>query len=84
MLDGSRTILSVNLLNLRLKHTQLASKKFLEEEISTGTNFRELAFDHQNRENRENFCLAKISCYTVPDLGMRLGRLLLEVVSHFF
>ena len=81
MLNGSRTILSVNLLNLQLKHTQLASKKFLEEEISTGTNFRELAFD---RENRENFCLTKISCYTVPDLGMRLGRLLLEVVSHFF
>ena len=36
---------------------QLVSKKFLEEEIFAGTNFRELAFD---RENRENFCLAKI------------------------
>ena len=42
---------------------QLVSKKFLEEEIFAGTNFRELAFD---RENRENFCLAKISRYTVP------------------
>ena len=41
---------------------QLVSKKFLEEEIFAGTNFRELAFD---RENRENFCLAKISRYTV-------------------
>ena len=33
---------------------QLVSKKFLEEEIFAGTNFRELAFD---RENRENFPL---------------------------
>ena len=41
---------------------QLVSKKFLEEEIFAGANFRELAFD---RENRENFCLAKISRYTV-------------------
>ena len=41
---------------------QLVSKKFLEKEIFAGTNFRELAFD---RENRENFCLAKISRYTV-------------------
>ena len=41
---------------------QLISKKFLEEEIFARTNFRELAFD---RENRENFCLAKISRYTV-------------------
>ena len=41
---------------------QLVSKKFLKEEIFAGTNFRELAFD---RENRENFCLAKISRYTV-------------------
>ena len=38
---------------------QLVSEKFLEEEIFAGTNFRELAFD------RENFCLAKISRYTV-------------------
>ena len=38
------------------------SEKFLEEEILAGTNFRELAFD---RENRENFCFAKISRYTV-------------------
>ena len=44
------------------RHPQLVSKKFLEEEIFVGTNFRELAFDH---ENRKNFCLAKISCYTV-------------------
>ena len=35
---------------------QLVSKKFLEEEIFVGTNFRELAFD---RENRKNFYLAK-------------------------
>ena len=41
---------------------QFVSKKFLEEEIFAGTNFRELAFD---RENRENFCLAKISRYAV-------------------
>ena len=44
---------------------QLVSKKFFEEEIFAGTNFRELAFDRENRENRENFCLAKISRYTV-------------------
>ena len=37
---------------------QLISKKCLEEEIFTGTNFRELAFD---RENRENFPLYGIS-----------------------
>ena len=41
---------------------QLVSKKFLEEEIFEGTIFREVAFD---RENRENFCLAKISRYTI-------------------
>ena len=41
------------------RHPQLVSKKFLEEEIFAGTNFR----DH---ENRENFCLVKISRYTVP------------------
>ena len=46
----------------RRRGPQLVSKKFLEEEIFAGTNFRELAFD---RENRENFCLAKISRYTV-------------------
>ena len=44
------------------RHPQLVSKKFLEEEIFAGTNFRKLAFD---RENRENFYLAKISRYTV-------------------
>ena len=43
------------------RRPQLDSNKFLEE-IFAGTNFRELAFD---RENRENFCLAKISRYTV-------------------
>jgi len=36
------------------RRPQLVSKKFLEEEIFVGTNFRELAFD---RENRENFPL---------------------------
>ena len=56
----------MDLLNLWLKYTQLFSKKFLEEKISAGTNFHELEFDH---DNRENFCLAKISRYTVPDLG---------------
>ena len=40
---------------------QLVSKKVLEE-IFAVTNFRKLAFD---RENRENFCLAKISCNMV-------------------
>ena len=50
---------------------QLVSKKFLEEEIFAGTNFRELAFD---RENRENFCLAKISRYTVPVSELRKCR----------
>ena len=44
------------------RRPQLVSKKFLEEEIFAGTNFREVAFD---RENRENFCLAKISRDTV-------------------
>ena len=44
------------------RHPQLVSKKFLEEEIFAGTNFRELAFD---RENCKNFCLVKISRYTV-------------------
>ena len=39
---------------------RLVSKK----QIFAGTNFRELAFD---RENRENFCLAKISRYTVQN-----------------
>ena len=46
------------------RRPQLVSKKFLEKEIFAGTNFRELAFD---RENRENVCLAKISRYTVSD-----------------
>ena len=41
---------------------QLVSKKFLEEEIFAGTNFRELVFD---RKNRKNFCLIKIFRYTV-------------------
>ena len=44
------------------RRPQLVSKKFSREQIFVGTNFRELAFD---RENRENFCLAKISRYTV-------------------
>ena len=47
------------------RRPQLVSKKILEEEIFTGTNFRELAFDHKNHEN---FCLAKISRYTVQSL----------------
>ena len=37
----------------------------MEEEIFAGTNFRELAFD---RENRENVYLAKISRYTVSGI----------------
>ena len=48
--------------NNSAQRSQVISKKFLEEEIFAGTNFRELAFDC---ENRENFCLAKISRYTV-------------------
>ena len=44
------------------RRPQLVSKKFLEEEIFAGINFRKLAFDH---ENCENFCLTKISRYTV-------------------
>ena len=44
------------------RRPQPVSKKFMEEEIFAGTNFRELAFDH---ENLESFCLAKISCYMV-------------------
>ena len=42
------------------RRPQLVSKKFLEEEIFAGTNFRELAFDRENREKflpRENFPL---------------------------
>ena len=64
---------SVNLLDLQLKHTVLGfliSKKFLEEKIFAGTNFHELAFD---RKNCENFCLAKISRYTVVYVAV-LGR----------
>ena len=38
------------------------SAKFLEEEIFVGRNFHDLVFD---RKNYENFCLAKISRYTV-------------------
>ena len=53
---------------------QLVSKKFLEEEIFAGTNFRELAFD---RENREIFCLAKISRYTVPYFFNQIPQLLI-------
>ena len=63
---------SVDLLDLRLKHTVLGvlsssakhfwRKKFSREQIFAGTNFRKLAFDC---ENRENFCLMKISRYTV-------------------
>ena len=76
MLDGSMTF-SVDLLDLRLKHTVLSSvsssainfwrKKFLQEQIFAGTdfagtNFCKLAFDC---ENCENFYLVKISHYTV-------------------
>ena len=66
MLNGSRTIFLSIYWSAAQTHCarcpQLVSKKFLEKEIFVGTNFRELAFD---RENRENFCLAKISRYTV-------------------
>ena len=40
-----------------------SARKCLEEEIFTGTNFRELVL-----ENRGNFCLMKISRYMVPHL----------------
>ena len=58
---------SVDLLDLRLKHTVLgvltsACQQEIFEEIFTGTNFRELVFDHKNCEN---FCLTKVSHYTV-------------------
>ena len=76
LLDGSTTNnFSVDLLDLRLIHTarlpQVISKKFLEEEIFAGTNFRELAFDG---ENRENFCLAKMSRYMVcPEVSLYIN-----------
>ena len=50
---------------MRLAFTACQAKIF-GEEIFAGTNFRDLAFD---RENRENSCLAKISRYTVLLLG---------------
>ena len=62
---------SVELLVLRLEDIVLrflnlsSARKSLEEEIFTGTNFRELVLD---RENRGNFFLMKISRYTVPHL----------------
>ena len=52
------------------RRPRLVSKKFLEEEIFAETNFRELAFD---RENRENLCLAKISRYTVYNSSYHHG-----------
>ena len=68
------------------RRPQLVSNKILEEEIFAGTNFRELAFD---RENRENFCLAKISRYTVssspqvPECGLcRKPTLAVGVDAH--
>ena len=67
-----------------LKHTllavQLVSKKILEEEIFAGTNFCELAF---NRENRENFCHMKISRYTVVQLEV-IGAIPLVVSDGFY
>ena len=47
------------------RRPQLVSNKFLEEEIFAGTNFRELAFDH---ENRENFPLYGIQVNTLSPL----------------
>ena len=52
----------------QLEHTACAQRHgpqlvtSRQQEIFGGRNFRELAFD---RENHENFCLAKISRYTV-------------------
>jgi len=52
----------------QLEHTACAQRHgpqlvtSRQQEIFGGRNFRELAFDC---ENRENFCLAKISRYTV-------------------
>ena len=51
---------------------QLVNKKFFEEEIFAGTNFRELACD------RENVCLVKISCYTVVHPSWIVGASLSE------
>ena len=62
------------------RRPQPVSKKFLEEEIFAGTNFHELAFD---RENRENFCLAKISRYTVHGLGQVAFYCILHTAVYF-
>ena len=65
MLDGSRTnFLSIYWIcdSNRLCSAFSARQQEIFGKIFAGTNFRELAFD---RENRENFCLAKISRYTV-------------------
>ena len=49
----------------------------LEEEIFAETNFRELVFDS---ENRENFCLAKITRYGVAGI---FHRFLISQLSGF-
>ena len=57
------------------RRPQLVSKKFLEEEIFAGTNFRELAFD---RENRENFPLygifINVHCIALSNLPWALAQ----------
>ena len=54
---------------------QFVSKKFLEEEIFAGTNFRELVFD---RENRENFPLygifINVHCIALSNLPWALAQ----------
>ena len=65
MLDSSRT----NFLSIYWicgSNTLCSASSARQQEIFAGTNFRELAFD---RENRENFCLAKISRYMVDQLS---------------
>ena len=64
MLDGSRT----NFLSIYWicgSNTLCSSARNFEEEIFAGTNFRELAFDH---ENRENFPLYGIQVNTLSPL----------------
>ena len=58
--------LSVDLLDLRLEGTVLdSSARNFGEKNFRGNKFRKLVFD---RENCENFCLAKISHYTVSQV----------------
>ena len=61
MLDGSRTIFLL-IYWICGSNTLCSASSARQQDVFGGRNFRKLTFD---RENRENFCLAKISCYTV-------------------